>query len=652
MVQTRVRFHWLFTIAPTAMLVGGLLIASPSGSHAQYIADTGRTQEVTLHGTPQWERVATTQPLTAAGAVPSSPGLVELCPPTLSEALRSAGVEWLAVQSEGWNYSARTWAEIQVAAITGKVRFEKCDPLALALSIAYRHREWMEVPLLPIENPQLAKLLGFSDGRRHRVSPAWVLRTPEAQRLVLGYLSNGDAALAELDPTVKKAVKKFAYRVASFLNLPTEFRIVPVGPHESLWVSPFVVERPDFAESPDVASRLAQQSDELSYVSVARELHAALRAMIVEGYGGEELRQQVEKFRASVRDLPSYMPRDLLALDYFNTQFHPFQKAAWAYAVAFVFFLLYFWRASRSGAASPEPPGSNEGMRQEAAHVKPPQSHVHALNPASEALLTESTQSVFTAAKRSAPVRWAYIVAFVAMLTAALLLILGLVIRYRLGGRMPVSNLYESITFTMGAFALLGLVFEWVTRRGWVGAGVALAGWACMLMANSLPLHMRKVEPLVAVLNSVWLNYHVTSLLISYGAFLLAFVFAALYLLQDARREPLRTLPPKETLDVMIYRCVQVGWPLLTLGIFLGAVWADTAWGRAWSWDPKETWALITWFAYTIYLHLRMILGWTGRRAVVASMVGFVMVLITYFGVSFLPGLAGGLHTYAEPISR
>ncbi|MCX7963725.1 MAG: c-type cytochrome biogenesis protein CcsB [Candidatus Sumerlaea chitinivorans] len=652
MAQTRVRFDCLFTIAPIVVLVGGLSIASLSEVRAEYIADTGRTQQVTLHGTPQWERVATTQPLTAAKVVPSSAGLVELCPPTLAESLRSAGVEWLAVQSEGWNYSARTWAEIQVAAITGKARFEKCDPLALALSIAYRHREWMDVPLLPIENPELAKLLGFSDGRRHRVSPAWVMRTPEAQQLVIGYLSRGDAAIAELEPAMQKAVKKFAYRVASFLNLPTEFRIVPVGPNESLWVSPFVLERPDLAESPDVASRLAQQSDELPYMVAARDLHTALRATTVEGNGGEELRQQVEKFRASVRDLPSYMPRDLLALDYFNTRFHPFQKAAWAYAIAFVFFLVYFWRASRSGAASPEPPASNEGMPREAASVEPTQLHVRALTPASEALLTETTQSVRTEAKQSAAGRWAYTVAFVAKLTAALLLILGLVIRYRLGGRMPVSNLYESITFTMGAFALLGLVFEWVTRRGWVGAGVALAGWACMLMANSLPLHMRKVEPLVAVLNSVWLNYHVTSLLISYGAFLLAFVFALLYLVQDARRQPIRALPPKETLDVMIYRCVQVGWPLLTLGIFLGAVWADTAWGRAWSWDPKETWALITWFAYTIYLHLRMILGWTGRRAVVASMVGFAMVLITYFGVSFLPGLAGGLHTYAEPISR
>src|SRR5690606_14227366 len=97
------------------------------------------------------------------------------------------------------------------------------------------------------------------------------------------------------------------------------------------------------------------------------------------------------------------------------------------------------------------------------------------------------------------------------------------------------------------------------------------------------------------------------------------------------------------------YRLVQVGWPILTFGVALGAVWADTAWGRYWGWDPKETWAFITWVTYTVYLHTRMVLGWRGRWSAAACLIGFLMVLITWLGVSFIPLFAGGLHTYASP---
>ena len=155
------------------------------------------------------------------------------------------------------------------------------------------------------------------------------------------------------------------------------------------------------------------------------------------------------------------------------------------------------------------------------------------------------------------------------------------------------------------------------------------------------------------MLNSFWLNYHVTALLVSYAAFLLSFVFCLLFFVKEwtgNRADGL--LPRKEVFDYLNYRAVQVGWPLLTLGIFLGAVWANTAWGSAWSWDPKETWALITWLTYTVFLHLRMNLGWTGRRAIFASMIGFAMVLVTYFGVNYLPYIGGGMHSYAEPIAR
>lgn len=255
-------------------------------------------------------------------------------------------------------------------------------------------------------------------------------------------------------------------------------------------------------------------------------------------------------------------------------------------------------------------------------------------------------------AKTTGGSRVAWGMAYALFVGAGLMLVLALVTRFILGGRMPVSNMYESITFAMGAFAIGGIVFEGIYRQGWVGIGLSFFGWGLMTMANSMPLHMRKIDPLVAVLNSVWLNFHVTSLLISYSLFLIGFVFCLLYLLKDITGNKTGMLPRAEVFEYLTYRSIQVGWPLLTLGIFLGAVWANTAWGSFWSWDPKETWALITWFAYTIYIHLRMNIGWTGRRSIVAAMVGFLMVLITYFGVSYLPGLAGGMHSYAEPIKR
>jgi cytochrome c-type biogenesis protein CcsB len=102
-------------------------------------------------------------------------------------------------------------------------------------------------------------------------------------------------------------------------------------------------------------------------------------------------------------------------------------------------------------------------------------------------------------------------------------------------------------------------------------------------------------------------------------------------------------LPPLPALDSLIYRTTVLGFLLLTLGIVTGAVWAETAWGRYWSWDPKETWSLITWFIYAALLHARLLKGWHGRRTAWLAVLGFMAVLFTYFGVSFL---LTGLHSY------
>jgi cytochrome c-type biogenesis protein CcsB len=152
------------------------------------------------------------------------------------------------------------------------------------------------------------------------------------------------------------------------------------------------------------------------------------------------------------------------------------------------------------------------------------------------------------------------------------------------------------------------------------------------------------IEPLRAVLNSYWLDYHVTCMMLSYGAFTIAFAMALLYLLRAGVPRLMGWSPSLDDLDLYTYRAIQFGWPLLGIGIVLGAVWADTAWGRMWSWDPKETWSLITWLIYTVFLHVRLVHGWRGRVMAWASIVGYGAVLFTYLGVNFV---LSGLHSYA-----
>ncbi|MFH0792952.1 MAG: cytochrome c biogenesis protein CcsA, partial [bacterium] len=188
---------------------------------------------------------------------------------------------------------------------------------------------------------------------------------------------------------------------------------------------------------------------------------------------------------------------------------------------------------------------------------------------------------------------------------------------------------------------------ECISRRALVGFPASGLGFVLMVAISFFPLNMTRIEPLRAVLNSSWLTYHVSSMLLSYSAFMMSFLFAFLYLLKHFTGPRLGWLPSKDLFDQFNYRAVQVGWPLITFGIFAGGIWANTAWGRFWSWDPKETWALITWLIYTIYLHLRLNQGWRGSKAAWTTVIGFVCVLMTWYGVSYLKIFAGGLHSYA-----
>ncbi len=204
----------------------------------------------------------------------------------------------------------------------------------------------------------------------------------------------------------------------------------------------------------------------------------------------------------------------------------------------------------------------------------------------------------------------------------------------------PLSNFYDSLIFFAWCLPVLGLIAFRRYFKGYLGALLAVLSTLLLAYASLGGVDSR-IKPLMPALKSNWLLIHVVTCFLGYSAFALAFGVAILYLVQDRRPRP--SLPAPPILDSLIYRATILGFLLLTLGIFTGSVWAETAWGRYWSWDHKETWSLITWLIYAALLHARLLKGWHGRRIAWLAVLGFMAVLFTYLGVSFL---LSGLHSY------
>jgi cytochrome c-type biogenesis protein CcsB len=235
-------------------------------------------------------------------------------------------------------------------------------------------------------------------------------------------------------------------------------------------------------------------------------------------------------------------------------------------------------------------------------------------------------------------------------LTAAAFVVqgVGLVLRGITLGSFPVTNTYESLVFYawVFVFGLLVLLISGLLvdrLRSSISAGVVLCAAVCMALAGS-PLRVPDVEPLVPALRSYWLALHVSLVFIGEGFFTVAFVAGILYLVSFRRRGP-RQSERLMRLDTLIYQAIAIGFPFFTLGgLFFGAIWAKHAWGRYWGWDPKETFMLVTWLVYVLYLHVRVQRHWRGRRAAWLAVIGFLLALFTFAGVNFL---IRGLHSYA-----
>ena len=244
----------------------------------------------------------------------------------------------------------------------------------------------------------------------------------------------------------------------------------------------------------------------------------------------------------------------------------------------------------------------------------------------------------------------------------------------------PLSNLYESLIFLSWGISTIHLFVESQTKSRLIGSITTpilffLTGFSSL----TLPTDMQKALPLVPSLQSNWLMMHVTMMMVSYAILIVGSLLSLLYLaflsfpmisknkIQPESREinanrfvsslavqtnESQVMVPEtnswklsllQTIDLWSYRIIGLGFPFLTIGIISGAVWANEAWGSYWSWDPKETWALITWLVFAIYLHSRLLKGWQGKQAAILGSCGFFVIWICYLGVNFL---GKGLHSY------
>lgn len=274
-----------------------------------------------------------------------------------------------------------------------------------------------------------------------------------------------------------------------------------------------------------------------------------------------------------------------------------------------------------------------------------------------------------------------------------------LILRWFDSGHFPLSNLYESLLFLSWCLLILHIYIETTTQTLFLGVLTSPALLCLIAFTDfSLPPELQRSGPLVPALQSNWLIMHVTVMIASYAALLLGCLVAIAYLifsqffqnqtetkvgnfesisnslfvLQKQRTEILDFAAPTQKnqvfetnssemilskdldnvtkfpklllfLDNLSYRTIGIGFCFLTLGILSGAVWANETWGNYWSWDPKETWALITWLTFACYLHSRLIGGWTGSKPACIASFGFVIVWVCYLGVNLL---GQGLHSY------
>jgi cytochrome c-type biogenesis protein CcsB len=257
---------------------------------------------------------------------------------------------------------------------------------------------------------------------------------------------------------------------------------------------------------------------------------------------------------------------------------------------------------------------------------------------------------------------------------ANILLFIILGSRWITAGYFPLSNLYESLLFLTWTLLSTYLYVEEKTKSKLIGATLIPLALLINGFANlTLPPEMQKASPLVPALQSNWLMMHVSMMMLSYATLIVGSLLSILFLIisqgNDISIKPTQNMSKEissintlaysnelqfktiqtskikllTSIDNWSYRVIGLGFPFLTIGIIAGGVWANEAWGSYWSWDPKETWALITWLVFAAYLHARITKNWQGKKTAILGAIGFFVIWVCYLGVNFL---GKGLHSY------
>lgn len=223
---------------------------------------------------------------------------------------------------------------------------------------------------------------------------------------------------------------------------------------------------------------------------------------------------------------------------------------------------------------------------------------------------------------------------------------INVVARYIKGGHFPVTNIHEAASFFSWCIVVLFFLLEYRYKLGLLGSFIMPMVFILMLSSSIFPREIKEINPL---LKSYWLSVHTTLAFLGDAAFAMAFGIGIMYLLQERYLKSkhlsglFQRLPNLQVLDELNYRLITLGFPLLTLAIITGAIWASTTIGKYWRWDPKELWSLATWLIYAVVLHLRLTVGWRGRKAAILSILGFIMVIFTFFGVNLI---LKGFHAF------
>jgi cytochrome c-type biogenesis protein CcsB len=208
--------------------------------------------------------------------------------------------------------------------------------------------------------------------------------------------------------------------------------------------------------------------------------------------------------------------------------------------------------------------------------------------------------------------------------------------RWTESGRIPITSFFEAANFLGMGIVLVFLVMEFRYKIAALGSFMLPLVIVLMIPAFILAGDIKELNP---VLKSGWLGVHTSLAVLGDSAFAFAFIISIMYLIQERQLKSkhlgaiFHRLPSLDIMDTLGYKALTLGWPLFTLGMITGSIWANSAWGTYWSWDPKETWSLITWVIYLALLHLRTI-GWRGRKMAFLSILGFAFVLISFFVVS------------------